>query len=369
MITLITGTPGSGKTAWLLDQLLTLKKNEPTRLLYVHGVRNLRGITHQTIYCKSQLCDICRSNAELKNWEESLRISSPTNEYLKYKYVEDWPSWKQPNSLIVVDEVQRIWRPRTGGSVPHASVSGLETHRHYGVDFWLISQGPHLFDNFIRLLVGRHVHLVANWAGRKQYEWPECKQDVQSRADAVVRPYTLPKRVFSLYDSAEVHTKLDKRKPISFYVSIAALLIAVAVVYVISGRISNKINPDLQQEAGAGGAAAHSAPVSSTNQSGKVHKIPLETPEQIAVAYTPVVSSMPWTAPIYAELAKPTVFPVVAGCVKSATDCRCYTQQATRVEMAQDMCQIFVKNHTFNQFKVAQNENKVELAQKSDKFR
>ena len=152
MITLITGGPGTGKTAWLLDQLLELRKAEPNRDVYIHGVRGLRNFPHEAIYCKSQLCDICRGS------------TIPDTA----KYVEKWPEWKSPGDLIIVDEVQRIWRPRVGSSAAPESVTGLETHRHYGLDFWLISQGPHLFDNFIRLLVGRHVHLVARWSGRTQ---------------------------------------------------------------------------------------------------------------------------------------------------------------------------------------------------------
>lgn len=347
MITLITGGPGTGKTAWLLDQLLDLKKNEPNRLLYIHGIRNLRGIPHQTIYCRSQLCDICRS--------QTLEPSS--------LYVEDWPKWKESNSLIVVDEVQRIWRPRTGGAAPHESVSGLETHRHYGVDFWLISQGPHLFDNFIRLLVGRHVHLLANWAGRKQYEWPECKQDVQSRTDAVVRTYKLPKRVFKLYDSAEVHTKQEKRKPLSFYFAIFAIILSITLVYFVTNRINSRLHPQDANATGAGGAIAATAPGTHLKSSGE--KTILQTPEQVVNAFTPVIPSMPWTAPIYQEIAKPLSFPTVAGCVRNEKKCNCYTQQASLVDMPQDVCALFVKNHSFNPFKSPENKQS-EINQKSN---
>ncbi|WP_333877505.1 zonular occludens toxin domain-containing protein [Methylobacter sp.] len=230
MITLITGGPGTGKTAWLLNQLLELRKLEPNRLLFIHGIRSLRGIAHETLYCRSQLCDICR--AQDSDIQERMKTVNPP------KFVEDWPKWKESGALIIVDEVQRIWRPTNGSSGPSEAISALETHRHYGLDFWLISQGPHLFHNFIRLLVGRHVHLVAKWSGRKEYEWPECKQDVQSRNDAVERPYTLPKRVFKLYDSAEIHTQQNKRRPIAFYILILLALLFLILSYFAYARFS-----------------------------------------------------------------------------------------------------------------------------------
>jgi len=101
------------------------------------------------------------------------------------------------------------------------------THRHYGLDFWLISQGPHLFHNFIRLLVSRHIHLVARWSGRIE----------------------------------EVHTKQDKRKPLSFYATIGALVLAVAMSAFVVQRIQSRIAPPEQASIApaAGGAASSRA--------------------------------------------------------------------------------------------------------------
>lgn len=340
MITLITGGPGTGKTAWLLNHLLDLIKIEPERLLFIHGVRNLRGIRHETIYCRSQLCDICRGQDE--------QINNLTKTDRPPKFVENWTEWKEPNSLIVVDEVQRIWRPANGASAVVESISSLETHRHYGVDFLLISQGPHLFHNFIRLLVGRHVHLVAKWHGRKEYEWPECKQDVQSRSDAVERPYSLPKRVYKLYDSAEVHTKQEKRKPLAFYavgvfMIIAVVLVGYAVNSIASRTVKKDMSANTQTTAVADGVVAQ-----------PTAKMPLNG-EDLIEQYTPVVTGVPWSAPIYSELAKPVTMPRIVGCIKSnkAKDfrCACYTQQATIVEVSQEVCTLLVQHRAFNPFK------------------
>jgi zona occludens toxin len=329
MITLITGSPGSGKTAWLLDQLLDLKKQEPNRLLFIHGVRNLRGIQHETIYCESQLCDICRS----------AKIPA------KAKFVENWPEWQESGSLIVVDEVQRIWRPRSGGSQPSAAVSGLETHRHYGLDFWLISQGPHLFDNFIRLLVGKHVHLISKWNGRTQYEWPECKQDVQARSDAVVRTYSLPKRVYQMYDSAEVHTKTVKRKPMSLYFIIVALTLAIGLCGFLYHRINTRINPVQQEQAvGADGALATSDPTSSA-------QLPNIIKSNLFPDFKPAIDGLSESAPAYSALIKVTTAPLLIGCVKTPDWCRCYTNQATPYQVSALFCSEYIAGHVYNPYR------------------
>ncbi len=336
MITTITGGPGTGKTAFLIDQLLNLRKIDPNREFYIHGIRNLRGLPHKQIFCKSQLCDICRSQ------------TLPADAL----YVENWHEWKPSGALIVVDEVQRIWRPRTGGSKIPESVSGLETHRHYGLDFWLISQGPHLFDANIRLLVGRHIHLVSRWSGRTQYEWPECQQNVQSRTDAVIRPYTLPKRVYSMYDSAEVHTKQDKRKPLALYIVIACLALLVIMAVVMVNRFSDRITPttDTTNEIKPG---AGQSIVSADKPKADQKKRAYATPEELEKALTPLVPGVPWSAPYYAELARPVSFPKIVGCIKSKVDfrCACYTQQNTLVDVPPDVCSIYVDRRPFDHFK------------------
>lgn len=315
---------------------MELRKAEPNRHVYIHGVRGLRKFPHEVIYCKSQLCDICQS------------ATVPDDA----KYVEKWPEWKSSGDLIIVDEVQRIWRPRVGSSAAPESVTGLETHRHYGLDFWLISQGPHLFDNFIRLLVGRHVHLVSRWSGRTQYEWPECKQDVQSRADAVIRPYRLPAHVYDMYDSAEVHTKQDKRKPISFYVTIAALVLAVVTVAFVVHRIKSKMTQATETMT----APELTSNNSASNQPGSTNaaKAP---PKATFPDFTPSIPTIPESAPAYAHLIHVSAAPILAGCViNNLTDnCQCYTNQATPYQVLQDYCKEMVKGHRFNPYLQAKN--------------
>ena len=331
MITLFTGTPGTGKTALVIKELLEFRKNNSNLLIFVHGIRNLRGITHEKIYCRSQLCDVCQM--------EVVKLSDL--EKAKIKYVEDWVLWKQQDSLIVIDEVQRIWRPRVGSSKITEAVSALETHRHYGVDFWLISQGSHLFDNFIRLLIGRHIHLVATWSGRRQYEWAECQKDTRAgKSSAVIRPYKLPKEVFNLYDSAELHTSQVKRKPIVFYAVIALVIIVLGFFYKVYVQVNQH-----QDE--------HKIQSLDTKMPEKSQSsTPIAENKETYPDFKPTVEGVPESAPAYQSLLKVVDIPVLVGCVysKRKDDCRCYTSQATIYPTAKEYCIETVKGHRFNPF-------------------
>jgi zona occludens toxin len=342
MITLVTGGPGTGKTAWLIHQLLELKKAQPYRELFIHGVRKLTAFPHQTIFCRSPLCDLCTASVVP---DESL-------------FVEDWPQWYKSHYLIVVDEVQRIWSQSNGNNRTDA-ISRLQTHRHYGLDFWLISQSPKLIHVDVKAMVGRHVHLVAKWSGRKEFEWPEIQENTQLRSGAVERPYKLPKHVFSLYSSAEVHTKQEKRKPLSFYAAVGALFFALCAVATVVYRMKSRINPVVESSVSSDGGGGALAPLLPSDEKGfnssTFDKVPMSTPEQIQIAMTPVVVGLPWSAPIYKDLVKPVSMPVVVGCIKSMKKddfrCSCYTQQATIVEMPPDVCSLYVQHQAFNHFK------------------
>jgi zona occludens toxin len=249
--------------------------------------------------------------------------------------------------LIVVDEVQRIWRPMPSGSALPEAISRLETHRHTGLDFWLVSQGPHLFHSNIRLLVGRHIHLVANWRGRSEYEFPECRQNVASRSDAVVRPYKLPRRVFGLYKSSSLHTKLDKRPPLAVFI----LVLAILATLLMAGRTYFRITHQLEAPGAVGTAAPAAGTAAVPSPHPPLAKAPADNPEKPGFPdFEPQIPGVPESAPAYAGLVKVKAVPLLAGCVynNSKDLCTCYTAQATPYPASKAYCLETVRNHRFN---------------------
>jgi zona occludens toxin len=193
MITLITGTPGSGKTlyaVWLLQREL-----KAGRRLVVDGIRDL-ALDHELV-------------------DEA--------------WIRDWWNRCENNDIIVVDEVQRIWPPQSISVKPGEDIEKLHVHRHRGVDFIVITQHPQRLHKTIRDLVGRHVH-VRRLFGLKQamvYEWDHCHNPNAGFRDAVKTRWGYPKSVFKLYTSAEVHTKQKAVIPKALYMIPVALVAAV----------------------------------------------------------------------------------------------------------------------------------------------
>lgn len=187
MITIITGVPGMGKTALVVSMMMEeLEKGE--RPFFVMGIPDLK-LDHSPV-------------PPVSEWTEK-RPDKDDPEVLLDYYT--FP----PNSIIVIDEAQRVFRPRASSSKVPPHVAAQETHRHTGVDFWLLTQKPSLLDSNIRELAGRHIHLKNTIMGRKLYEWPEYN-DVNSKANlsmAIKRSFSPPKQAFKNYKSAELHTK------------------------------------------------------------------------------------------------------------------------------------------------------------------
>jgi zona occludens toxin (predicted ATPase) len=226
-ITLVTGTPGAGKTALVVSMIVEAAK--AGRTCYVHNIPNLT-VEHVPL-------------PDPKAWHEE-------------GGVED-------GSLVVIDEVQAVWRPAHPSSGIHPSIKALETHRHRGLDFIVSTQNPALLHVNVRSLVGRHIHLRHLGAlGRRWYEWPEIAQVDRWRTAPVKKSYRVPKEVFGRYTSATVHVQAKKGLPTAVWLLLASLLFMAGVgLYAWRGSTRKPdagTYADVSSSAGADGAGAGS---------------------------------------------------------------------------------------------------------------
>lgn len=307
MITLITGAPGTGKSAALVDLLSSLSKN---RVVYVSGIPDLQ-IEHQV-------------------------LEDPTT----------WPDTVPDGSIIVVDEVQRVWRPRGPGSKVPLDISALETHRHRGLDFYIVTQAPRLVDGNIRGLVGRHIHLRdLGIIGRFWYEWPECAESCASswKNAPLKKRFRLPKSAFSLYKSASLHVKPIRSFPWMLAVLFLALALSVVLAYKAYKAISSKMSP----------LPSAVSPVPVAGLDGIIQRrseslIPVVIYD--TAAWTPRVSSRPESAPLYDHLRQVVSMPIVVGGYCDGPVCKCITQQGTDSGLSATECRNWTINKPFNPY-------------------
>lgn len=230
MITLITGVPGAGKTLYCVSEVLQ-PVCSTDRAVYVDGIPDL-SLRHE-----------------------------PAPDPL------DWPNWAPHGALIVIDEVQRIWRPAPAGQSPHTSIAELETHRHKGLDFVIMTQHPNLLHTNVRRLVGRHIHVRRTAMGVYVYEWPECVNPDTAWKNAHVKlRWSHPKKAFGLYKSASIHQQVKHRLPKAVWFFAASVAAVVALGGYTIKSIYSSIHPK----------QSISAPSSSSSQAAV-------EPQQVAV--------------------------------------------------------------------------------------
>lgn len=147
---------------------------------------------------------------------------------------EDWQETPD-NSVIIYDEAQQFF-PSDGkaGASSHPQIKGLETHRHQGKDLVFVTQHPNLIHHHIRKLVGQHDHIERVFGSQAAtvFTWAQAANvgDYHERQNADKTTWRFPKRLYSAYKSATVHThkfRIPKKIVLVFSI-IAAILGLVA---------------------------------------------------------------------------------------------------------------------------------------------
>ncbi|MDX2349127.1 MAG: zonular occludens toxin domain-containing protein [Porticoccus sp.] len=311
MIFLFTGTPGAGKSL----NAIKFVDTDPTfkdRPVYYFNIKD---------------CQL--------NWNE-----------LDEDGAQSW--FDLPDgAVIILDEAYDLFPSRLTGKPP-LHVEKLATHRHKGHDIILICQKVKgQIDSFVRGLIGRHIHLERRFGTKfvTQYEWQKCCEDVNNwhdRKAASTKQITLDKKYFEAYKSAEVHT-VQPNLP-----WIPILAVPLLVLFVIGTLWYGYSNFFAESDS--------SVPASSSNSTGAMFAMTDNsdsmTTEQWFSAHTPRVDGLPHTAPIYDEVTKPVTFPNPQ-CVLwvKGNTCQCYSQQATKMDVPQELCLSLVKNGWFDSTK------------------
>lgn len=335
MITLITGTPGAGKTLYCVSKLL----------------RELVGSVVKTTDEKGHPVEIPRRvmtnipglllDHELIGPDEGGGLA-------------DWHKWAKPGDVIAYDEVQRSWPPRPNGSKVPDYISALETHRHLGVDIIILTQNPMLLDRNVQALVGRHVHIrrFGAMGAAIAYEWDHCSRQLLFSKALKKSTFRYDRSVFKLYKSAELHTAPKTSIPPLVYVVGAALCVAAFVVPDVFRRIAGKsdqVAPVVQQAA-SGGITMPTIPGMPKPSSGASNGGEPYDP----AAFVPRVSYEPLSAPAYDQIRQVVAMPVIAGGACFKGECRCFTGQGSDAGLSHTECLRWIKSPPFDPYRVQQ---------------
>lgn len=307
MIYLITGLPGNGKTLYTLWHVRDRAKQE-NRPVFVSGIPELA----------------------IPEWEQ-----------IDDDQARKWFDLPE-GAIIVIDEAQRIFRPRPGRGEPPPHVAELETHRHRGHDIYLITQHPSLIDQNVRRLAGAHRHVQRTFGMPRAviHEWGEVRMDCErKREDSSKTNWRFPRDVYSLYKSAEMHTHKAALPRQVYFLGALLLALVALTVYLLRPRSEPvpetppaQIDQDFRQYMPRAMSAEKDAPM---------------TADEYVVSMTPRVPDLAYTAPRYDEVTKPTTAPFPVGCIQSGDACKCYTQQATIYKASADFCRNYVQHGVF----------------------
>ena len=321
MISLITGLPGSGKTSLMVHMLMTRDdlKNRP---LYVDGIPELK---------------------------------IPTQPIPDGEDMTTWHKWAPTGAILVIDEAQRIFRPRPAGSKVPDYVQELETHRHKGIDFFILTQHPRLIDVNLRSLIGEHRNISNTMLGIKRISyWQKCANP-ESRADVAEAKnsiFFIKKDAFGMYKSAEEHNKVKGKLSAIIWIFPIVVGILAYLGYFQNQRWKQKMGETTEQVQ----TAEQSNPKNEASNPTGIYKDeappPSATQPFSASDYIPTVENQPWSAPLYDGLNRNIqTMPYPVACIKSANSCNCYTDQATKIKgISAEQCIDWADNGIYNPY-------------------
>lgn len=350
MITLITGVPGSGKTLSVVSDLAKkVKKEWAGRKIFTHGIPEL---------------------------------TIPTEKIPEGHTINDMNVWLQypenNGSVVIIDEAQNIFPPRSSGSKTPELVEWLHVHRHSGVDIILITQMPGRIDKQVRDLVGAHYHIHKTPLGvRMRYFWDYCENSPKSgMKNARPEVYKFDKKAFGLYKSAEIHTKVKTPKSRVLWVIPVALVVFGFTAYMGYSLLSGLGSSEKVDSENTSVPSVVDVPSDDLKKGVKDKSVQAgnEIGGQIAPSQNknlteemlkPKIDGLVESKPLYDQVRQVKQLEYPVACISGGkSGCSCYSSQGTVIkEIDKKTCNDYAKNGMpFNPYK-EQNRDVVQNSQ------
>lgn len=321
MIYLTTGGNGAGKTLITLKDVRDqqLKENRP---VYYHGFT-----------AKQQLIDWGWQEFDPKKWQ-------------------DLPD----GSICVMDECQNEFPAKVQGELPDYINAVAQFRRKRGFDFWMITPHPSMINVNIRRLIEspswhRHFKRTAGAAmvSELKFNFAEIKcEQPGSGARGVVSMRAYPKEVYEWYESASMHTG-KVRIPKQVWMLAACALLVPPMGYFAYAKLMHNVTKGATPAAIVEGVA----PGQTTPNGLQRERLQKLTVDEYLAERTPRLAAFPHTSPAYDNVTAPTEAPYPAACVQMGDKCKCYTQQATLLQINVSICAQIVREGFFMDWKTA----------------
>lgn len=339
MITLITGVPGSGKTLSVVSDLAKkVKKEWAGRKVFTHGIPEL---------------------------------TIPTEKIPEGHTINDMNVWLQytenNGSVVIIDEAQKIFPPRSSGSKTPELVEWLHVHRHSGVDIILITQMPVRIDKQVRDLVGAHYHIHKTPLGvRMRYFWDYCENSPKSgMKNARPEVYKFDKKAFGLYKSAEIHTKVKTPKSRVLWVIPVALIVFGVTAYMGYSLLSGLGSSEKADSENSSVSSVVDVPAGDLKKTvnDKSVVVGKEIGGQVAPSQNknlteemlkPKIDGLVESKPLYDSIRQVKQLEYPVACISGGkSGCSCYSSQGTVIkEIGKKTCNDYAKNGMpFNPYK------------------
>ncbi|MEH6416207.1 zonular occludens toxin domain-containing protein [Pseudomonas sp. CGJS7] len=315
MMTLITGQPGHGKSAYGL--LLALDFKKKGREVYAHGIPGL--------------------DYEATGFH---RIENPKN----------WHNEVPHGSVIFIDECYSTFPNRNPASAVPAHVDEMARHRHNAYDFILVAQQGLQIDPFLRGLYDEHIHIKKKFGKySKRLRWNSYQGNVKAMCSDAT-DWIRPNHVFKYYKSTELDTsRLHVPKWLQWIVVL--LLVLGGLAYYLKHGYDKKIAQYTSENSAANTATSASAPPATSRGervgAGGALDPKFATATDYAKAHLPRFATMPWTAPVYDQRPATADPQLLCMSTEAGADaagdhveasCTCLTEQGTRYDISQGEC-------------------------------
>jgi zona occludens toxin len=342
MFFIITGKPGASKTLHAIEKVEKMRAE----------ARKERGVERPVFYWNI-------GDVTLDGWQP---LGDPSTFDLGHQGVDPDKTrarrWFEcpKDSIIVLDECQKLWPKRKQGSEVPPYVAHLETHRKAGFDILGISQDPTLIDSHVRKLCGLHTHYRRIFGSETyhSFTWQEkCVTDVEStteQAKALEARGAFPKQYYGTFRSAQVHN-VQVRPPWKWIATLAAAILLIPFLVWLSMSI---LKPDEEPQ------------LTKEELQAALQKERHATVSEVVTHVKALIEANPWDArlhqeriygvsaskPFYDELIRPVSFPKITGCAKlvidGEIDCWCNSQQGTKLDMSVRECLKYLERGWFD---------------------